>query len=142
MVSTPRRSSSRLGVLCLALAYLLLQLGGAWHLSRQAHARCAAHGEWIDVAHASVDAQPHLATSTADASRTPRGPVAHSTGAGQNHDHCMIVEAARVRAVVCDGAPAELGHELVVSVAPRPAAEPVDLGFDLYLLAPKQSPPC
>jgi hypothetical protein len=123
---------SRLGVLSLAIAYLLLVLGGTWHLSREDHARCAEHGEWIDVAHQS--AAEHAA---------PRpGPVANAAGAPQEHDHCVIVEASRLRVVVCDGASAELAHGAPASISPALVDDPIVAGFDRYLLAPKQSPPC
>ena len=131
-MQTPRRNPSRLLVLCLAFAFLSLQLGGAWHAARQGHARCAEHGEWIDVGHGEAAAHSHH----------DRGPVADFAGSSQEHDHCLMVEAARVRAVVCDGAPVELALETVVVSVPSRAAEPLDVGFDRYLLAPKQSPPC
>ena len=131
-MGSTRRISSRLGVFCLAVAYVLLQLGSAWHLSQQGHARCAAHGEWIDVA--------HPATAGAPAAHT--GPVVDSAPSSQEHDHCSVVEAARVRAVVCDGAPLEPMHATLVAIVLPRAEEPLGVGFDRYLLAPKQSPPC
>lgn len=128
----PRRNFSKLLVLCLAFAFLSLQLGGAWHASRQGHARCAEHGEWIDVGHGEAAAAAHH----------HRGPVADFAGSSQNHDHCLLVEAARVRAVACHASPIELGHEIVATSVPLRLADPLDVGFDRYLLAPKQSPPC
>ena len=129
---SPRRISSRFSVLCLSIAYLVLQLGGAWHLARGRHARCAEHGEWIDVAH-----QPSAAQS-----EPARGPIAERFASTQAHDHCVLVEASRIRAVVCDGAPMHLAHEAPASIVPPRSDDPLDVGFDRYLLAPKQSPPC
>ena len=126
------RIPSRLGVLCLAIAYILLQLGGAWHLAQRGHARCAAHGEWIDVAH----------PATTKAPATHPGPLVDPAPASQEHDHCFVVEAARVRAVVCDGAPLEPMHATLVAIVLPRGEEPLGCGFDRYLLAPKQSPPC
>jgi len=131
-VGSTRRNSSRLGVLCLAIAYLLLQLGGAWHLSQQEHARCAAHGEWIDVARSPFASAP----------ASHPGPIVDASAPTQEHDHCTIVETSRVRAVVCDVAPFEQIHGVVVAIDPARADDPLGLGFDRYLLAPKQSPPC
>jgi hypothetical protein len=134
-VSSPRRNSSRLGVLCLAITYLLLQLGGAWHLARQSHARCAAHGEWIDVAR----------TSPAGAHASPsseRGPLVESSSSTREHEHCSIVEASRVRAIVCESVLAETFCAPLVSIERRSDDAPIQAGFARYLLAPKQSPPC
>jgi hypothetical protein len=131
-VRAPRRNFARLLVLCLAVAFLSIQLGGAWHVSRQVHARCAEHGEWIDVGRAGASAHAHH----------DRGPVADSAASSQEHDHCLIVEATRVRATSCQGDPVELERELLEIVAPLRAAEPLDVGFARFLLAPKQSPPC
>ena len=131
-MGSTRRIPSRLGIFCLAIAYLLLQLGAAWHLSQQGHARCAAHGEWIDVAH----------PATADASAPRPGPAVDPAPTSQAHDHCSVVEAARVRAVVCDGVPLEPMHATLVAIVLPRGEEPLDVGFDRYLLAPKQSPPC
>jgi hypothetical protein len=131
-VGSTLRIPSRLAVFCLAVAYFLLQLGGAWHLSQQGHARCAAHGEWIDVAH----------PSTAKAPAPHAGPVVDSAASSSEHDHCAVVEASRVRAIVQDLAPLGLLHEPLVSIVLPRADVPMDVGFDRYLLAPKQSPPC
>ncbi len=131
-MGSTRRKSSRLGVLCLAVAYFVLQLGAAWHLSQQGHARCAAHGEWIDVAH----------PSTAQVPAPHSGPVVDSAASSSEHEHCAVVEASRVRAVVQEPAPLALLREPLVSIVLPRADDPVFVGFDRYLLAPKQSPPC
>ena len=129
---TPRPLFARLGLLGLAVAYLSLYLGGTWHLSIEGHARCAEHGEWIDVDHAPA----------AEHACPPTGPLVRSGGAPEEHDHCVIVEASRLRAVACEDAPAVIVRAAPATIVPRRTAEPLDLGFDRYLLAPKQSPPC
>ena len=129
---TSRPLFARVGLLTLAVAYLALFLGGTWHLSLEGHARCAEHGEWIDVAHAPVPVHPpHHA-----------GPVLRSAGSPEAHEHCVIVEASRLRAVVCDDAPTELAPTAPAAILEQPAAGPLSVGFERYLLAPKQSPPC
>jgi hypothetical protein len=131
-VSAPRRIRSRLGVLGLAIAYLLILFGGTWHLSRENHARCAQHGEWIDVATSPAAAQ-------ADAHP---GPIAKPAASAQEHEHCVLVEASRLRVVVCEGTPTDLVHDAPAAVAPTRADAPFVAGLVRYLLAPKHSPPC
>lgn len=133
-VRTHRGSPRKLGVLTLAITLLLVQLGGAWHLAWKDHARCAEHGEWIDVDHT---------VTAASAAAPSHGPQVDAAGSSSRaHDHCTILEASRVRGITWDGGLAASPAKPVVRACLTPAVEPVEIGFELYLLAPKHSPPC
>ena len=129
-----RKKASSLGALALAVAVLVAHLGGTWHFATQEHVRCAEHGEWIDVpAHDSpVESVP-----------TSRGPgieQAPTNLAGD--DHCVLFLASRVRGIVWQVATSVSQPSPAIARAWTPIADPVESGFAIYLLAPKQSPPC
>jgi len=120
--------------LTLAITLLLLQLGGAWHSAWRDHARCAEHGEWVDV---------DRAETSASAVQPSHGPQVEAAGSSsRTHDHCTILEASRVRGITWDGGLAASPAKPVFRPWLTPAVEPIQVGFELYLLAPKHSPPC
>jgi hypothetical protein len=134
IVRTHIRSPRKLGVLTLAITLLLIQLGGVWHLAWNDHARCAEHGEWVDVA------SPTTATSAVQPSHGPQVDAAESSS--KSHDHCTVVESSRVRGIEwTGGVDAPAPRSLVLPSSVR-ATEPDHVGFALYLLAPKHGPPC
>ncbi len=133
-IRSPARSPRRLGVLTLAITLLLVQLGGAWHLAWNDHARCAEHGEWVDVA------RPATVTSAVESSHGPQ--VDASDSSSKSHDHCTVVESSRIRGIEWSGGfDASAPRSLVLPSSVR-ATEPGEVGFALYLLAPKHGPPC
>lgn len=128
-----RSQASNLAVLALAIGVLLTHLGGAWHFATQKHVRCAEHGEWID-----AHADETLGQST------PRsaGPAVGQTTGSAEDDHCIVFLASRIGEVSFPSV-AAVSHPSPVVAEPWTAVvDPVESGFALYLLAPKQSPPC
>jgi len=130
----PRKNQASRPIAALwALLLLLAQLGGAWHLARQDHVRCAEHGEWIDAPVRSI------ACTASPSSRGPHVDGAQPTSG--SHDHCAILLASRQR-----GAPSATDFGLsfrspVVVRATAPRLDPIETGFAIFLLAPKHSPP-
>jgi len=117
-----------------ALLLLLAQLGGAWHLARQDHVRCAEHGEWIDAPARSI---------ACTASPSSRGP--HIDGAPPTsgpHDHCAILLASRQRVAPSATSFGLSFRSQVLVRASVPRLDPIETGFAIFLLAPKHSPPC
>jgi hypothetical protein len=103
------------------------------------HARCAEHGEWVDVA-GPVAATSPVQLSSEQPSRGPQvDPATPSSGA---HDHCTILESSRVRGVEWNGGLDASAPRALVLLPTMQIDEPGDVGFALYLLAPKHSPPC
>jgi hypothetical protein len=134
IVRTHTRSPRRFGVLTLAITLLFAQLGGAWHLAWKDHARCAEHGEWIDVA------APATVTDAPAPSHGPR--VDASESSSKSHDHCAVLESSRVRGVEWKGELDTSAPRSLVLLPAEQVVEPGAVGFAVYLLAPKHSPPC
>jgi hypothetical protein len=133
-VRTHTRSPHKLGALTLAITLLLVQLAGVWHLAWNDHVRCEEHGEWVDVA------APAVSACTAQPSQGPHVHAAESSS--KSHEHCTVVESSRVRGIEWSGGfDASAPRALVLPASVR-ATEPGEVGFALYLLAPKHGPPC
>lgn len=129
-----KRRLSSFGVLALAIAVLLAHLGGTWHFATQEHVRCAEHGEWIDVS-THVPAIESVPTNRGPVIRRPTAPL-------DSDDHCVFFLASRARGIVWQVATSVSQPCPVLVKVWTPIAEPVESEFAIYLLAPKQSPPC
>jgi hypothetical protein len=134
IVRVSRKPVSGFGALALAFAVLLAHLGGTWHFATRQHVRCAEHGEWTDVAAHDPPIQ------SAPRSQGPIVEARASSLAGD--DHCVFFLASRLREIIWQAATSVSQPSPIVAKAWTPIADPVESGFAIYLLAPKQSPPC
>ena len=121
----------------LALLTLVSPLLVTFHEAAVRHVTCAEHGELVD---APLEApHSHARPSTGSpglfAERDPSGP----SGAGEEHEHCVVNLHAQVRATV-------QSRKLFVvttpeAVAPCPREGPRLRSLAVYRFAPKASPP-
>ena len=140
MSPVPRTTRRSLGIVALALLFLVAQLGDTLHQVRSPHERCAEHGEWIHAPGHTVAE----ASATADADE--RGPVLvkgpESHAGDPHHEHCNKLSPHRERWLAPLGRPTVIVPVAARSHAVAPARTPAPKSIPTYRLAPKQSPPC
>jgi hypothetical protein len=117
----------RLAATAIAAVLLLTTLLAGWHEATVIHARCADHGELIDVAAGERSLGEHRI-------------AAHDGAPAGEHDHCTLCPRAH------DGAPPAIAFIPAVApaVAPVAVVTPRDadiLSVRTLRIAPKTSPP-
>jgi hypothetical protein len=125
-------SRQRIGA-ATALVFLANLVAVGWHEARTQHARCAEHGEMVDVTEVAA-AEPGAAPSAQD------GLKAAPPGApGTDDDHCSLCASA-IGAATTKQRIAELSATHLVELVATAADEPFR-PIALLHVAPKGSPP-
>jgi hypothetical protein len=116
-----------------ALALLVANLGLLLHRLAVAHATCTEHGEIVHVEGGVLGAAPRPAAR--DGLRAAPGAAAHG------HDHCALAFATRERVGLVPTAGVVAPCEPDPVAAAPAAMTHCVIRIDLWLLAPKTSPP-
>jgi hypothetical protein len=124
-----RKRRSQSASTAVAVLLLLAQAASLLHLLLVPHRRCAAHGEM-------VEGQAHAAHATAEA----EGPSLVAAVSADDHDHCLLLALAST-AIGCEAADPGLLFVIEEHRSTTPNSAVFGWGSDLFLLAPKTSPP-
>lgn len=130
----PRPAALRYQVALLLWSFVATHMVALVHAATAAHSRCADHGELVDGDESERLAHADAESDAASIHSMPGGSTEH-------HDHCHIGSAAHQQSTAA--------AEPTVAAAPvaqardsmSPGAPTVGHGPQLYLTAPKTSPP-
>jgi hypothetical protein len=80
---------------------------------------------------------------SSNSGRAHQGPTIDGAAAASKvHEHCALIQASRLRGIDWNPSWSVVPSGSLVAKAQSPIEDPVECGFPLYMLAPKQSPPC
>jgi hypothetical protein len=126
----PARASAALA----ALVFVLTSVFGVVHEATTAHARCAAHGELVDI-------------DGAGAAAAVAGPADHTMGTapalarGHGDEHCLLASAVRASRI-SPRPPTLVAAIATIAALVTPGPElAAGRAAGLYRIAPKTSPP-
>jgi hypothetical protein len=115
-----------------ALVFVLTSVFGMVHEATTAHARCAAHGELVD-----IDSAAAPVAGPADRTIT----TAPALARGHGDEHCLLASAVRASRIAPRPPTLVAAIATIDSIATPPLEPASARASGLYRIAPKTSPP-